>query len=174
MEMRMSNTSTPSSLTATVIVGLRRHRRAFPGLQMTAMIDVIFLLLTFFVLTAQFKKPEQALPLVFGTEAASTLTQPPKSLELAILPRAEGCTVVLNGAETIFISQTTPAQGLAALAESVRTAVAPDQGRHMPIQLHCDDAVSWDMVTKIYDILYGLGARDITFMAHPAMSGTQG
>jgi hypothetical protein len=29
--------------------------------------------------------------------------------------------------------------------------------------LYCDDGVSWDLVVKIYDVLYGLGAQNITF-----------
>lgn len=164
--MSMSNTSTPSSLAVTVMSGLRRHRRAFPGLQMTAMIDVIFLLLTFFVLTVQTKQPEQALPLVFGASAARAQTPPPKSLELAIVPQAEGCAVQVAQSDTIAILRQTPGPGLAALAERVRAAVAADEGQ-IPIQLRCDDAVSWELVTKIYDVLYGLGARDITFMVDP-------
>ena len=47
---------------AQVVGGLPRRRRRF-GLRMTPMIDVIFLLLTFFVLTAKFRTPEQFLPI---------------------------------------------------------------------------------------------------------------
>lgn len=153
-----------SGFAASVTAHLRRRSRLLPGLRMTAMIDVVFLLLTFFVLTAQFEKPEQALPLIFKTDAAAAPALPVKSLELSIAPDAQGCVVTLGATETIVIAQNDPAQGLAALAEGVRAAVAAEQGRPMPIRLHCDDAVLWDLVTKIYDVLYGLGARDITFV----------
>lgn len=158
----MSHTEQTGLATA-VLGGLHRRGRAWPGLRMTPMIDVIFLLLTFFVLTAQFERPEQALPLVFGASAARS-DQTPTPLELAILPEAAGCAVTLGDAEPILISHEQPATGLAVLAEQVRQTVLADEGRPAPIRLNCDDAVSWELVTKVYDVLYGLGARDITFV----------
>ena len=142
---------------------LRRRGRVWPGLRMTPMIDVIFLLLTFFVLTAQFERPEQALPLVFGASAPRP-DQTPTPLEFSILPEAGGCTVKPGDSEAIFVSHEMPAPGLAAMAERVRQTVLAAEGRHTPIRLNCDDAVSWELVTKVYDVLYGLGARDITFI----------
>jgi biopolymer transport protein ExbD len=148
----------------TVTAGLRRRSRVLPGLRMTAMIDVVFLLLTFFVLTVQFEKPEQALPLVFNPTRIIAQTEPLKPLELAILPAADGCSVQVAQNEKIVILQSAPEAGLAALAGQMRKTAADNQSRQVPIKLNCDDAVSWDLVTKIYDILYGLGARDITFV----------
>ncbi len=151
---------------------LHRHRRRGLGLRMTPMIDVIFLLLTFFVLTAQFDRPEQALPLVFGAEAAPQ-RQPLTALELSINPHPDGCTVTVshNGlsdtdqpSTAVLITQDSAAEGLARLIETIQTATASPDAAPSPIRLHCHDAVSWDLVTKIYDILYGLGARDINFV----------
>ena len=42
---------------------LRQRRQSAMSLRMAPMIDVIFLLLTFFVLTARFRVPEQFLPI---------------------------------------------------------------------------------------------------------------
>ncbi len=129
---------------------------------MTPMIDVIFLLLTFFVLTARFEKPEQSLPLAFGTAAAAS-TQPSVPLELSITPAEGGCAVVVNGTQRIVIAAAAPAAGLAALAEDVRSQLAAAHSQ-VPVKLHCDDAASWDIVSKVYDVLYGMGARNITFV----------
>jgi len=128
---------------------------------MTPMIDVIFLLLTFFVLTARFEKPEQSLPLAFG-ETVPAGSQSPAPLELAIVPVEGGCAVVVGDKERILITADAPAVGLSELAGRVRAKLASD-GRS-PLRLRCDDAASWDIVSKVYDVLYGLGARDITFV----------
>lgn len=128
------------------------------------MIDVVFLLLTFFVLTAQFETPEQSLPLVFGA-SASPAPQTPETLKIIITPDAAGCRVALGEGAGIVIAYDAPAEGLAVLAEQVRQTV--QAGAPTPVRLHCDDAASWDLVTKIYDVLYGLGARDIAFVVEP-------
>lgn len=124
------------------------------------MIDVIFLLLTFFVLTVQFERPEQALPLVFGAGAAQPASEP-KLLELAIAQHTGGCTVTLEKGTAVVILHETPLTGLAELAEQVHQTA---QAGARPIQIQCDEAVPWDLVTKIYDVLFGMGARDITFV----------
>lgn len=157
----MSGMPEQHGIAGQVMSQLRRHKRRGLGLRMTPMIDVIFLLLTFFVLTAQFDRPEHALPLVFG-QAASVQPQP-SVLEVEITPHADGCTVRLSFEDQplILIRNEMPAEGLSDMAELLRSAHLDSQ---TPIRLHCHDAVSWQSVTKIYDVLYGLGARDITFI----------
>ncbi len=139
---------------------------------MTPMIDVIFLLLTFFVLTAQFDRPEKALPLVFSADAAPQ-RQPLSALELRIDPHPDGCTVHFTqhgpdtlqlDPDTVVITQHAPAEGLARLVETIQATGHWPHDVARPIRLHCHDAVSWELVTKIYDILYAVGARDITFV----------
>jgi len=155
----MSETLKQYGLAAQVTASFRR-RRIWPGLRMAPMIDVIFLLLTFFVLTVQFERPEQALPLVFGAAAAQPASEP-KPLELAIAQDSGGCAVTLEKGRAVVILYETPLAGLTELAEQVhRTTEAGAR----PIQIQCDEAVPWDLVTKIYDVLYGMGARDITFV----------
>lgn len=129
---------------------------------MTPMIDVIFLLLTFFVLTARFEKPEQSLPLAFGAAVPGSANSP-EPLELVIVPQQGGCAVTLGGTERITIASDAPVAGLAELAECVRTKFSAAQGQPS-IRLRCDDAASWDIVSKVYDILYGMGARNIAFV----------
>jgi len=33
-----------------------------------------------------------------------------------------------------------------------------------PIEIRCDDDLKWDHLVKIYNILYGMGAGNITFV----------
>lgn len=157
----MSSLTEQSGLAAEVMGRLHRRGAGRPGLRMTPMIDVIFLLLTFFVLTAHFERPEQSLPLVFGaTDAVPVIA--PGTLELSIQPVDQGCVVNVGDAQVVVISRANPQTGLMALAERIQTIAST--GGLMPIRLSCDDAVSWELVTRIYDVLYGLGARDIAFI----------
>ena len=158
----MSDTTEHHGISAYVTSRLHRHKRRGLGLRMTPMIDVIFLLLTFFVLTAQFDSPEQALPLVFSADAA-TQRPPSPTLELSIEPHPDGCIVHIAD-ESIEITEHMPAEGLAVLIAHLQATVADDDAGDPSIRLLCDDAVSWALVTKIYDVVYGLGARDITFV----------
>lgn len=163
----MSQTSEHKGLAVEVLGRLHRHRRGGLGLRMTPMIDVIFLLLTFFVLTVQFDPPEQALPLVFGGQTPP-MVSPPRVLELAIVSHPAGCAVqATDGFGTVVIRAQAPAEGLAELVEHLRDAAGTDGGQR-PIRLRCDQDVLWEWVTKIYDVLYGFGARDITFVGDQA------
>ncbi|HDS83603.1 MAG TPA: hypothetical protein ENN97_00160 [Phycisphaerales bacterium] len=162
----MSQPPEHQGLAGQVVSRLHQQRRRGLGLRMTPMIDVIFLLLTFFVLTVQFEPPEQALPLVFGAEAAPVAPSP-KALELAVVRHPQGCAVqTAESSAPIVIRQTAPAEGLAVLAQHVSASILADGER--PIRLRCDEEVLWEFVTKIYDVLYGLGARDITFVVDEA------
>ncbi|MHC4551807.1 MAG: ExbD/TolR family protein [Planctomycetota bacterium] len=143
----------------TVMSGLHRRKPAI-GIRMTPMIDVIFLLLTFFVLTAKFKEPEQILPIILGTASAQTPQVDQTPLAVEIKPVADGCTVTI-GAAHVTLTTEDPKTGLLELTQAIQANAQTMQNR--PIELYCDDAVAWDHVVKVYDVLYALGAKDITF-----------
>ena len=143
----------------TVMSGLRRRKPAI-GIRMTPMIDVIFLLLTFFVLTAKFKEPEQILPIILGTANTQALQVDQTPLAVTLKPAANGCAVMLAEAN-VTLTADDPKTGLLELTQIIQTNAQTMQNR--PIELYCDDAVTWDHVVKVYDILYALGAQDITF-----------
>lgn len=143
----------------TVMNSLRRRKLAI-GIRMTPMIDVIFLLLTFFVLTAKFKETEQVLPIVLGTANAQTPQIDQTPLAVTLKPAANGCIVTL-GSANIPLTADDPKAGLLELTQTIQ-ANAQTAGNR-PVELYCDDAVAWDHVVKVYDVLYALGAQDITF-----------
>jgi biopolymer transport protein ExbD len=137
--------------------GLGSSSRLPSGLQMTPMIDVIFLLLTFFVITAKFRKPEDSVQSVRGR-----IVEP---LIVEITDRADGCSVRVGAEEEIILSEETPEMGLAAMASAL-DRVCRAQGRtgEDPIELICHDEVSWDFVVKVYDVLTAMGAVNISFV----------
>lgn len=143
----------------TVMGSLRRPKPAI-GIRMTPMIDVIFLLLTFFVLTAKFKEPEQILPIILGTANAQAPQVVQTPLAVTLKPNANGCIVIL-GAANVTLTADDPKAGLLELTQTIHNNAQTMQNR--PIELYCDDAVAWDHVVKVYDVLYALGAQDITF-----------
>jgi biopolymer transport protein ExbD len=142
---------------------LRSRRGRTFGLRMTPMIDVIFLLLTFFILTAKFRAPEQFLPLklLTGRSKQFGVIEP---LQIHISDTQAGCSIQIAGSKTVLIEDSAPGQGLAGFAETL-TAVLNSQKRNAtdPIEIICDDDIKWDHLVKIYNILYAAGADDITF-----------
>ncbi|RKY13765.1 MAG: hypothetical protein DRP52_01935 [Planctomycetota bacterium] len=146
----------------TVMTGfMHRKRRLSMSLRMTPMIDVIFLLLTFFVLTAKFQEPEQLLPVIVGkTNEQSAVTQD-APLKIFVEADASGFLLRVANRPAIKLSDVNPSESLLVLARKVRQELEPTGP--VPVELYYDDAVSWDIVVKVYDIIYALGLQNITF-----------
>jgi biopolymer transport protein ExbD len=144
--------------TATAGVG---RRKLSIGLRMTPMIDVIFLLLTFFVLTAKFREPEQILPILLGQAGAAAVRADADAMAIRIEAAENGCVVFVGEEAPVTVAAENPAAGLLELTERVRERV--ETAGNGPVELYCEDAVSWDLAVKIYDVLYALGAQNITF-----------
>ena len=148
-----------------VVGHLRKRRRRRLGVRMTAMIDVIFLLLTFFVLTAKFRTPEEFLPIHLPTaDAAVQKFGVIEPLELDISADEAGCVVRIGQLETVRIEADRPAEGLTAFANEL-TNILSRQKRTTgdPIEIRCGDKVRWDDLVKIYNVLQAMGINDITF-----------
>jgi len=146
----------------TVMAGFvgRRHRISM-GLRMTPMIDVIFLLLTFFVLTAKFQEPEQLLPVIVrGNNPQPAITQD-TPLKIFIEATPSGCLLRVEKRPAIRLLEEAPQESLLVLARKVRQAL--EATGPVPVELYYDDAISWDIVVKVYDVLYALGLQNITF-----------
>jgi biopolymer transport protein ExbD len=132
---------------------------------MTAMIDVIFLLLTFFVLTARFRTPEEFLPIHLPTADAAVqkfgIIEP---LEIDISADQAGCVVRIGQLETVRIEAGRGAEGLAAFANEL-TNILSRQKRTTgdPIEIRCAGEIKWDHLVKIYNVLQAMGINDITF-----------
>lgn len=154
-----------SNLRTAVLAGLKRRRGKSGGLQMTAMIDVIFLLLTFFVVTAKFRSPEAFLPVLMPQDAGAKTLGIIEPLRLTLSQGPDGSRITV-GNQTVGLSKDRPAEGLAELANllpplfELQRRTADD-----PVELICENEVPWDTIVKVYDILQTLGMSNITFVA---------
>jgi biopolymer transport protein ExbD len=144
-----------------VMSGIRSSRRVPVGIRMTPMIDIIFLLLAFFVLTAKFQESEQLLPVIVGKTSTKPIQAKQKPLKIYARTDDTGCFLSVNNHPPIRMSDQDQNQALLALARKVQTTLSPIGPA--PVELYYDDAVSWDVVVKVYDVLYALGLENITF-----------
>lgn len=146
----------------------KKHKQRRFNLRMTPMIDVIFLLLTFFVLTAKFRSPEQFLPIIMPEAVADTvrldIVEP---LLIDITDLGNGCDVRFGSGDkfqSVQLAPETIEASLATFANGFRDIlIAQNRTAADPVQIQCDDTVKWDVLVKIYNVLYGLGVSDITF-----------
>ncbi len=148
-----------------VMTGLRRRQNPAMGLKMTAMIDVIFLLLTFFVLTARFQQPESHLNVTLPKPAVGTANPVAKEpLSIRLEAADLGCSVLLPQTDKIFLRPDTIQANLTDLQDHIMSIMPSYDIAGQGVELHCDDAVQWDYVVKVYDVLYRAGAMKITFV----------
>ena len=140
---------------------------------MTAMIDIIFLLLTFFVLTANFRLPEEflslKLPAAATPAAALSVIEP---FRIDITTSQTGCVVILSSGKTakqIPIENDSLTQDLATLASTLRPALTSlKRTAADPIEITCHDDLKWDHLVKIYNIINAMGLSDVTFNLNQA------
>ena len=143
------------------------HRRKKPGhnLRMTPMIDVIFLLLIFFVLTARFRIPEQFLGSILPdnkpNQRHADVIEP---LVLYISDEDTGCRIQIGIIENVMIQDKARDEGVTAFANKLTDVLtAQKRTTEDPIEILCDDEVEWDYLVKIYNVLYAMGIEDVTF-----------
>ncbi|MGD0573109.1 MAG: biopolymer transporter ExbD [Sedimentisphaerales bacterium] len=145
-------------------VGLRRSAI---GLRIAPMIDMIFLLLIFFLVAARWSPQEDFLPLQLPVANAGTVAQTtirPEPLTIQITPTNAGCRVQIGLSRAVNISSQNPERGLASLMEQTRQCLL-EQKRYAtdPVEIVCAGKVKWENLAQIYNVLYGMGLTDITF-----------
>jgi biopolymer transport protein ExbD len=131
-------------------------------LQMTPMIDVVFLLLVFFLWTSSFERPEYdlssslALP-ALGETIGSTeqpLSAVYDELSVRLLPGTDRSTTELR-----LNDQVVP--DLETLAERVREVVA--LGAQPSVIVHPDPEVSMGEAIAVYDVIRAAGIVEVRF-----------
>jgi len=132
---------------------------------MTPMIDVVFLLLVFFLTTSSFQKLEKLLPSAVSAESTSesggTSDEPPAPTESDI----SDCVVKIaregNTLRYRFNDDAVPA--LDALAERLRSVIRirPD----VPIIIDPDDAILAGEALRVYDLAKAQGALAVYMVA---------
>ena len=133
-------------------------------LKMTPMIDVVFLLLVFFVWTSSFELPEFDLPgslaeLPMGAAETSTDTPPVEKFDeiiIRLLWQGEETQIMLNGQEIEQMSDLK-----ARLAEITSLGVQP------PVIVDPDEKVTMDLAVQAYDAARAAGVDRVLFAAKP-------
>lgn len=147
--------------------GIRRifagHKSNFT-LRMAPMIDMIFLLLIFFLVTAQFRPQESFLPLNLSAAYGQSITVKTEPLTISINSNTDGCQVQIAQCINVSIKDASVDNDLAVLAERLADCLrSQNRLASDPVEIICADDVKWDHLAKIYNLLYGMGLSDITF-----------
>ena len=140
----------------------KKHKRfgdTSQTLRTTAMIDVIFLLLIFFLLTANFRPTEDFLPILLPEGQFSSFGQV-EPLVFKIKDTANGCLIDIEDYGQIVFESDKPDE----FAKAIKDVIA-ESGRVVsdPVQLAFEDDVVWQKQVEVYNVLYGIGVEDITF-----------
>ncbi len=143
----------------------KANRAGALEVKMTPMIDVVFLLLVFFVWTSSFQQPEFDLPGSLaeppagGREANETTDQPIEAFDeivVKLVSRDASTIIQLNGDEIAG-----PTALRERLAEIISLGVQP------PIIIDPADRVTMDHAIAAYDAAISAGADRVMFAAHP-------
>ncbi len=134
-------------------------------LRMAPMIDMIFLLLIFFLVAAKFRPQEDFLPFQLpAVHSQYHAVGKPEPLTMLISATNSGCLVQISRLHTVRIENENIETDLAVLMEKIEDCLlAQKRLAADPIEIICDADVKWQHLAKIYNLLYGAGLTDITF-----------
>jgi biopolymer transport protein ExbD len=141
-------------------------RRKTTGLQMAPMIDMIFLLLLFFLVAAKWRPAEDCLPFKLPAASAQQIrVGAPQSLSIYISAIQNGCTVQIGNLYSVQIEDKTIEADLAALMQKIADCMNTQKRfASDPVEISCQTDVKWQYVARIYNMFFGAGLTDITFM----------
>jgi len=144
---------------------LQPHHRRLVALRMAPMIDIIFLLLIFFLVSAKWRPEENFLPLkLSATRVQQRPLVKPEPLAIYISPTQTGCQVQIGQLRTVRIEDENIDANLAAVMEEIDKCLAAQRRFTTdPVEIICDAQVKWEHLAKIYNVFYGAGLTDITF-----------
>ncbi|WP_442484024.1 ExbD/TolR family protein [Aeoliella sp. SH292] len=137
-----------------------RFQQHSTELSMTPMIDVVFLLMVFFVCTASFKAAELVLPsnlLVSSSATVDVPIEPPDDLERIVI---EIGTTDSGVAWRVNDQPTATRDQLRELVEAIASVDST-----LPVVIDCQDAVPLAEAISVYDLARSLGLEKVQFAA---------
>jgi biopolymer transport protein ExbD len=147
-----------------VTAALHKERPFSLGFRMMPMIDMLFLLLIFFILTMQFHTPESFLPFQLPGGAEGTRIGKAEPLTLALTARGDGCRIQIGRTKSIAVDSKSMDADLAAAAKQIAEVISRQKRTAGdPVEFVCDRGVEWQYIARLYNILFGMGIKDITF-----------
>jgi biopolymer transport protein ExbD len=125
-------------------------RRSFGTPEITPLIDVVFLLLVFFMVSSVFKRQEPSLALKLPESSSITTVAEEKELKIEMTPDAtalngEGCTLEELGGRLSLL--------------------APQR---LPVVLYIDETVSYKRIMALFDLLQKHGFSDLALISEKA------
>lgn len=145
----------------------RRQRGLGISLNLTPMIDVVFLLLFFFLVVTRFGTPEGMLPARLPAEAAATAFDIPRTpLRVRFLadPAApETCQVSIDR----FADAPMPMTSLLEAFRRIRASHPGFDDPDTPVHLLAGDDVLWDHVVNAFNAGLAAGYEKIYFVVAP-------
>jgi len=145
--------------------GPRPPSRIRMQLSIVPMIDVVFLLLVFFLLTASFRPREGFLPtkLPRQSDAAEPAELEPVTIRVLTLPNGD-CQIRIGTQNPRLISADSLAEGFSQLKNAIYHLFV-QQGRttENPIKLIPTSRTKWDHVVKTYHCLWQLNLTNVIF-----------
>ena len=140
------------------------RRRPFT-LRMAPMIDMVFLLLIFFLVAAKWRPQEDFLPFQLPlAQAQEQRIGKAEPLMIHIFATEAGCQVQIGQSDAVQIENQTIEANLAALMEKMKSSLlAQKRFATDPIEIICEPEVKWEHLAKIYNMFFGAGLTDITF-----------
>ena len=153
-------------MTGKILRRISSGKRQMFALRMAPMIDIIFLLLIFFLVAAKWRPKEDFLPLrAAAAQANAGDIAKAEPLTIGINSTETGCQVRIGQLYVVKIEDREINENLALLAEKLKMSLL-EQKRFAgdPVEIVCGPAVKWQYLTKIYNLFYGMGLTDITFV----------
>ena len=139
-----------------VFEGLFGRRRTGVSLRMAPMIDMIFLLLLFFLVATKWRSEENFLPLQLPVAQAQQYgIVKPEPLLIHISTVNDGCLVQVGQLYTVAIENKTIEADLIILMEKISECLAA-QKRFAgdPVEIVCEPQVKWEHLAKIYNMFF--------------------
>ena len=141
---------------------IRRHKSdGEGGVPMTSLMDLVFLLLIFFIVTASLKKPQKALKISMPTAAHATDVRLQEEVVISVTEGGER--YVHDGVKYNNQAPVSRSQLMGVLSE---VAAKRRKGRNVVIRLDIDQAVQYTHLMDILDNLHFLGLDAVYFRSY--------
>ena len=126
---------------------MRRREQLTPDI--TPLIDIVFLLLIFFLVSTAFKKNESALPLQLPSSEASKQMIQKEEVSIELSPEK----MALKGKEVSFAQ--------------LDAALSLVKDKKMPVNVRIDKKVHYERIVKLFDILKKHDLNNLALINEP-------
>ena len=138
----------------------RRHRSSSLAINLTQMIDVVFLLLIFFLVTSTFEKPEGLFAANLPCDAdVGSVSLPISPIIVRLTPEGDGCRMRIDNFTAVPAS-------FGDLTEFLKNVQGnPGFDDETPVVIVAADALAWDHVVGCWNAAVRASCKSIAFGA---------